>query len=232
MPVKSRRGPSPHSLLIVFIGPVGVGKSTTITSLAYALNRIGIRAHRSFMKVFHGVVYILWWFIANLLYNTRGRAAPWYIVGKLNRRVAKVLTIISLYVDAFINIPLKVLLISALKFLGYTILCEEYTYPTLFDYLYSFICLNIKLRSYTLFPLKIIYVFGVAYKPDLIVFLDADINVLLRRWNERGYGDPQLVYVMAQRRFLNTILCGKAVYIDTNTMKVDETIRAILYEII
>lgn len=232
MLVKGRREFSPRSLLVVFIGPVGVGKSTTIADLAYALNLIGAKVHRGFIKTFHGVAYMLWWFTAKLLYTMRNCIAPWYAVARLNRNIAMILTIISVYIDALINIPLRILLISALRFLGYVILCEEYTYSTFFDYLYSFIRLNVGLRSYVLFPLKVIYMLGTAYKPDFIVFLDADTNVLLRRWDERGYGDPQLIYVIAQRRILNTILHGKVIYINTSSMKVNETIRTVLRSII
>ena len=234
MPPKGKRSPL-RSLFIVFMGPVGAGKSTAIASLSHVLNSLGFKVHKSFLKTFHGAAYILWWFIATLLYNMKGRVAPWYIVGKLNHRIAKVLILVSLYIDAFINIPLKVLFILTLKFLGYIILCEEYVYSTLFDYLYSFVRHHTKLRLYTLFPLKIIYVFGAAYRPNFIVFLDADTNILLRRWSERGYGDPQPIYVKAQRRFLKSLIAtshGRIMYINTNAMKADETIRVILHKLV
>jgi len=43
--------------LIVFLGSVGIGKSTVIKGLAYVLKARGFRTYRIFIKAFHGSAY-------------------------------------------------------------------------------------------------------------------------------------------------------------------------------
>jgi len=74
-PVPTWRGLVRHKgMLIVFFGPVGVGKSTITRLLTYALNALGIKVHRIFLKAFHGLSCALWVSTAKLLALPREHA--------------------------------------------------------------------------------------------------------------------------------------------------------------
>ena len=67
--------------LIVFLGSVGIGKSTVIKGLAYVLKARGFRTYRIFIKAFHGSAYILWVFIVKLLgLSDNSKYSPWLLV--------------------------------------------------------------------------------------------------------------------------------------------------------
>jgi nicotinamide riboside kinase len=53
--------------LIVFLGPVSVGKSTMIRGLATELRAKSFRVSTTFIKAFHGPSYLLWKLTARLL---------------------------------------------------------------------------------------------------------------------------------------------------------------------
>jgi len=209
-------------MLIVFLGPVGVGKSTITGLLIRILNTLGIKIHKTFLKSFHGLSYALWASTAKLL-AIPGGCAPWYAIPKCGyTSLARALTLLSAYLDAFINLPARILVSKLFKFVGFMVLSEEYLYTALYDYLYSYIALNIRLRISTLTPLIVMYTLAIAHKPDMVVLLDADVRELLSRWRVRGYGDPQLRYVKLQRVFLRRIPCVEVLYINTSNRSASE----------
>ncbi len=220
--------------LIIFLGPVGVGKSTVIDVLtSYMLRSVNARIHRTFIKSFHGLSYALWVFIAKLLGLPRDYA-PWYSVpmrGYVD--VARILSLLSASIDALVNMPLKILIIKMLKLMGYTVISEEYLHSTIIDYLYTYAHLNIKSRLYTILPLIILYSLALKHKPDIAIILDSSMDEVMKRWTVRGYGDPQLKYIKMQNLLIRRLLKGSfptlnAYVIDTSNMSVRETVSKVI----
>jgi len=108
--------------LIVFLGSVGIGKSTVIKGLAYVLKARGFRTYRIFIKAFHGSAYILWVFIVKLLgLSDNSKYSPWLLVQRSGRIVLeRKLLVLSIYLDAFISIPLKIIIVRVLRRFGIT----------------------------------------------------------------------------------------------------------------
>lgn len=218
--------------LIVFLGPVGVGKSTTIRVLSTVFSAKGIKVRVVFIKSFHGLSYLLWFFVSWFLSIPRGYA-PWFLIPKLGyTRIGRILTVTSLYVDLLINIPIRLLLILLDRLFKFVTFSEEYIYSTLFDYIYSYSSLNIKSPLERL-PLKVLLAIAVKYQPEYIIVLDAKINRIFERWSVRGYGDPQLKYALCLRWFLHRYLRilasnSKIVVVDTTNLNIADTVKAVI----
>ena len=216
--------------LIVFLGPVGVGKSTIIRGLAQVLKTRGFRVFTIFIKAFHGPVYVLWILTVKLL-GLGSRYAPWFIVPKSGRiNLAKMLIMVSIYLDAFFSIPLKLIVTRILRHAGYYILSEEYIQSTLFDYIFTFINFNIK-SKYINIPMKALYSLLSKYPPDITIVLTADLPELMRRWMIRGYGDPQPRYVLLQSLLFEK-LNNNVLLINTTNIKIVDILNNISSEII
>jgi len=214
--------------LIVFLGPVGVGKSTVIRGLANELRARGFRTYTIFIKAFHGPSYMLWLFIIKLLGLRRGWLAPWYLMIRSGMlRLAKALTLISAYVDALLSLPLKLFWVYMLRALGIYVLSEDYLRSTIFDYIFT-ICFmgkwNIKPFN---FPLRVICALLSAYTPDEVIVLIASDHVLKIRWMLRGYGDPQPKYVRLQRIYFSNNIKNTLI-INTDELSVREIVYIIM----
>jgi len=194
--------------LIAFLGPVGVGKSTIIKNLAETLRARGFRIHITFIKAFHGSSYLLWYIALRLVLKskilkkriTHKELAPWYVLGRLHPPLAKNILTLSLFLDATTNIPLKLGLIAFYKKMGFTVLSEEYIYSTLLDYMYSYRKVINTNRLIRALLLLLTYYIS-RFHPDVAIYLVANISMLKNRWAKRGYGDPQLHYVLYQLGF-------------------------------
>jgi len=216
-------------VLIVLLGPVGVGKSSVSNILIRIFRYRGFRAHKSFIKAFHGPSYLLWRSIVSLLGLPKDYA-PWYVIRMSGySSLAKALIIVSAYIDSLLCLPLKIILTRFLEFFRYIVISEEYLHTTLFDYLYSYWNLKIEPRLYAMLPLHMIYSLALRYRPDIVIVLNAELSTLLERWRHRGYGDPQLRYVIVQQRFLQRLyIYANIVTIDTSNMSLAETIMAVI----
>jgi thymidylate kinase len=215
--------------LIVFLGPVGVGKSTIIKGLTQELRARGFRTYSTFIKAFHGPAYALWVLIARLL-GLNGKYAPWFTIPRSGRvNLTRTLMVLSIYSDAFFLIPLKLALIRVLRRVGYYVISEEYLYSTIFDYIYSIIGMSIQDKFVTT-PLNIFSSLLNKYPPDITIVLKADLLELRRRWVMRGYGDPQLRYVLLQYAFLNK--SDHALHVDTSGIDVKETLYRVLDKVL
>jgi thymidylate kinase len=211
--------------LIVFLGPVGVGKSTIIRGLTQELRARGFRTYTTFIKAFHGPAYTLWVSTVRLL-GLNGKYAPWFVIPRSGRvNLARTLMTLSIYLDAFFLIPLKLALIRVLRYIGYYVISEEYLNSTIFDYIYSVIDMSIQDKFVTI-PLNVLSSLLNKYPPDITIVLKADLPELRHRWVMRGYGDPQLRYVLLQNAFLDKLDC--ALYVDTLGVGVKETLYRIL----
>jgi GTPase SAR1 family protein len=215
--------------LVVLLGPVGVGKSTIIRGLTQTLKANGLKVSTVFIKAFHGPSYVLWALMARIL-SVESKYAPWFMIPRSGRiNLAKILATISLYLDVFFVIPLKLLKIILLRNSGYYVISEEYLYSTLLDYIYP--GFNLKMRGRLMnIPIRILNTLAAKYTPDIIIIFVANIPELRRRWTIRGYGDPQPHYILAQYTFLNRFLCrfNNAITIDTTGLNVKETLTMVL----
>lgn len=218
--------------LVVFLEPVGVGKSTIIRGLTQELKARGFRTYTTFVKVFHGSAYTLWVLTVRLL-GLNGKYAPWFIMPRCGRvDLAGTLMVLSIYFDAFLSIPFKLMIIRILRYFKYHILSEEYIQSTLFDYIFAIIDLKIKDKFINI-PISSMYILLIKYLPDEIVVLTADVYELRRRWKIRGCGDPQLQYVLLHVIYLNK-LCNlkNTIIIDTTNIGIKETISKVLNEVV
>jgi len=228
--------------LIAVIGPVGVGKSTIITLLSNSLREKGISIITTYIKAFHGLSFVIWQLINKLMFSSQkvlssqSAVAPWYRISKLHEKLAWKLTLLTALIDALLSIPLKLLQIHILRLIGYTVLCEEYLYGALTDYTYTFI--NAKTRrgrKILSFAIKIFISELLKTKPHVTIVLDSNINDLFNRWKKRGYGDPQLQYVIFQKAFLNKLITGglllkynfKVFYLNTSRLNESITLRLV-----
>jgi len=222
--------------IIVILGPVGVGKSTMIKTVEGILKREGFRVKKAFMKTFHGPSYLLWKFALKIMIKEKkdislSKVAPWIIISRLNERLAWNLTLISALLD-IISIPAKVLVLSVRSYRN-IVLCEEYLYGTLMDYIYTYIHAKSRKGSVILdIAVNLFYRLLLKYPPYLTVILDADNLALLERWRRRGYGEPQQEYLRFQKIFFNSFFVNRT---SMNVMPLDTTgrdIHSVAYEIV
>lgn len=186
--------------IIVFLGPVGVGKSTTIKTLKTYLDTVNVKTHTFFIKAFHGPSFVLWYIVLSIVTRRRRtklqNVAPWYLLGRYHPKLGEGLTKISLLLDTFIAIPVKVLVLKLLSKCKLVILCEECVLGGVIDYLYSF-RRNKSVLAYV--SMEILLSLYYSLRADTIVYLFATTEDLKNRWHSRGYGDPQLPYVIYQQ---------------------------------
>lgn len=189
--------------IIAVVNPVGVGESAVIKVLTHFFNKGGLKTKSTYIKAFHGPSYLLWKVIRYILaLKENGKLASWYVVGKVNKRIARLLLLTSIYLDS-ITLPfMLVVKVKLPKYLGITVLVEEYLLGTLLDYIYGFYKLEMTGRLYRLLPFRVLTLLCVKCKPDFAVLLDANLREIRGRWDTRGYGDIQVEYVLLQRRFL------------------------------
>jgi len=198
-------------MLLVIAGPVGVGKSTVVKLLSKVFNDKGMPAAKTFLKAFHGPSFVIWCLATKLIIGRQKTPkpqmlAPWYLLSRFNSVLAWRLTVFTALLDAFLSIPLKLFQIQLLRQIGYIVICEEYLYGTLTDYMYTFINASDRKGKWSLrFTIAVSVAMLRKYRPSMIILLDADRAEIIKRWRKRGYGDPQKRYVMFQRIFLNMI---------------------------
>ncbi len=214
--------------LIVFLGPVGVGKSTVIKGLANELRARGFRVSTTFIKAFHGPSYLLWILVTRLLGLRTGWLAPWYVIPRSGRlELARVLTVLSAYIDSLFSLPLRLLWVRMLRALDVYVLSEDYLHSTIFDYIFTIRFMGKWDIKPFKFPLHVMYTLLNAHEPDEVIVLIAADHVLKTRWKLRGYGDPQPKYVKVQRiYFVNSI--KNTLVIDTNELSINEIINILI----
>lgn len=224
-----------NSRFIAILGPVGIGKSTVINYLVKILRSKNYYVARVFIKAMHGPAYVLWLIISRLLGMPR-KWGPYFYVMEAGYKPAKFLKVLSVYLDAFISIPLKILYIKLLNLLGFIVISEEYLPAAIYHHLYDYIRYGIE-GNLAYFPLKIIYAFSIHYRPDAIIVLNSSLSTIIDRWKVRGYGDPHpYTYVLPLRIFLLRILMkyfnGNIHVIDADNSNANEIANYIIENII
>jgi len=222
-----------RGLLIVFTGPVGVGKSTIIRNLMIFYRKSGIKTLPIYVKAFHGISYLIWKLTFKILFRKSfiaRRMAPWYLIGKAYPYVSVILVRLSLFLDVTLELPLRIIIINILRKFGFNIFSEEFLHSALLDYMFTFRHIE-KSRMIKMF-LDMLLRYIKKCQPDIVVYLYADIKELKRRWHHRGYGDPQLEYVLYQIAFhesLSTLIQNSHIIrINTNSLNVTNTLTNIL----
>jgi len=228
---------------IIFLGPVGVGKTTLAELLRSSLSKRGVRVKITFLKAFHGISFMLWVLVARILYyerKTRNHKhyAPWLYVSRINEKLAWKLTLIIAVIDMLLSIPLKLLYIELLKRLYDVVICEEYLFGTVSDYLFTLLRAKGGRGSSVLrFSTKLyLSTLLMHIQKNVVVFLDANFHTLISRWNTRGYGDPQRIYISYQKLLLKKLIeLIKAqnidiclVYIDTSNKDVRSSLSELM----
>jgi thymidylate kinase len=214
---------------VVFLGPVGVGKSTIMHYLAEVLRFRGRRVYVSFLKSFHNASFALWFFTARILgLRSKGRHAPWLLLIKGGKiKVAKLLLSLTMYFDTFLFIPAKLLLLRLLKRLGFVVLVEEYAYTSILDYLYTGKQM-LGMKSLPQTPLNIVLRLLTRYEPNAVIILMADSRELVRRWRKRGYGEPQQHYLKLLMHYcVNMVTHSRKIVIDTTSLDEYRTLRLV-----
>jgi len=220
--------------LLIFFGPVGVGKTTLANYLRLSLSKRGIRVKITFLKAFHGVSFILWVLIARVLrYGKKKRNkhyAPWLYVSQINEKLAWRLTLITAIIDTFLSIPFKLFYIDFLKHFYDIVICEEHLLGTVSDYLFTLLRNKRRRGSSILRFSTSVYLSMLSrhIQKTVVVFLDADFHTLFSRWNMRKYGESQHSYILYQKLLLTKFI--KLIHtlnIDAHLMYIDTSNKVI-----
>jgi len=192
--IKKRKG-----AIVALMGPTGVGKTTVMRILVILLNqRRYLNASTAFIKNFHGLSYLLQKSLMGIIIKIERGYAPWYLLrvshGCYTHARYRLALLLSLYFDAFINIPIKLLTnVLIPKTLGKIVFVEDYLYASVIEYVRLIKKAHIKHYS---FPLRVLYCLSLKYKPDHLILLEGKICTLVKRWKFRGRKEPQMDYVV------------------------------------
>lgn len=220
----------PKSRLIVFVGPVGSGKSTHMKLLYLELKRKGLKVKTGFLKTGHLFAFILEVFIAKILTGKRRNVSPIRALIEKKPHLFKRIFGLWLILD-LVSITMKFLISIYIPLrLGYTLIVEEYIPAIISDYIY--------LSRLVEFPLKI-NSFAIRYmlklmslcNPTQVVFLDAKVNELSQRWKRRKSPDERDDYIRMQRTLLLQLsksLSSRFLYVNTETKTIMETHKLII----
>jgi len=187
--------------LIVFVGPVGAGKSTHVRLLCLYLRRRGLKVRMCFLKTNHLFAYILVVFLVSLLVKERSGVYPIRALIEEKPHIFRRIFRLWLLLD-LISITIKFLLYVCIPLrLGYVVLVEEYIPAIVFDYVY--LSKTVKFPSRKLsFALNYVLRLLNLCRPTQTFFLDSEGSELSLRWKLRGSPSEREDYVRIQRSLL------------------------------
>jgi len=214
--------------VLVFVGTVGSGKTTHIRLLSRKLGKIKNRVSHLgvgclFTRLFEE-------FLANLLLKDR-KLCPRRALREYNPYLFRKLFRFWLTLDVF-SIYVKFLLRVYLPAkVGYLIIVEEYIPSIISNYIYLSKALGLPLKNISFainHMLRLLHITS----PIKTIFLDADNEVLQKRWVQRRSLYERLDYIEMQRSLLLSIskmLSHSFLYIDTTDKSVEETHNQVLH---
>jgi GTPase SAR1 family protein len=171
---------SKKPVIIVFIGPVGAGKTTHILAAFNALERRGYRVHKTYVKTT--------FFTAMLLGRLRLlRGAIW--------RFAVALDLLSNSILLPLVLWLRVVLVPLIM-RKRVVLVEEHLPGSLVDYIDAALLLN--LTPMVLPALKILFKLSRASIWSGIIYAFCDRKLLPQRWTRRGTPPEMKIYLLIQ----------------------------------
>jgi len=220
--------------LIVFVGTVGSGKSTQMQLLGKWLRRKGVKTRVTVLKTNHLSSNLLTSVLVNVLLSAKERTFPIGMLIEHRPALLKKLLRLWFILDCF-SVSLKFLWDVVLPLrMGRVVLVEEYLPAIVADYFYISKALDASPRI-AISTIKRVSTILSSAGPMFVVFLDAQSNVLRKRWKMRSSPTEKAAYIKIQRGLL--LECSKRIssadllFVDTTTRTVVETqeyIRAYL----
>lgn len=218
--------------LIVFLGPVGVGKSTQVNLLAKNLKKRGFSVSCTQLKAFHILSSFL---ILVLLFLVREKTQKnHYRILREKRALlgARVMTILT-----FLDIPSflvrYLLTVSWQRKLRDVVIVEEYIPAAVAEYLFWWKIMGKKNQLSSIFINFIQRLFNRNEATTIVFYLDGTSSKLLKRIAARNTYTEQLDYIKMQRSTLLTITqnfssADRFHYIDTSSRNIVAVEKAIL----
>lgn len=215
--------------IIVFVGPVGSGKSTQIKLSASALKVNGLRVKTTFIKTGHIFAYLLETVLAKMLVGGRKDAYPIRALIEDKPHMFKRLFKLWLTLDV-LSISIRFILTVYLPLkMRRIVIVEEYFSATIADYIYLARVLDLPFKTVShavRFMQRLLQLSG----PIQTIFLDAPSVVLEKRWSQRSSLNEKTDYLQMQRTLLLSAskLSSSFLYVETGNKTIGETHRLII----
>lgn len=175
-----------RSRVIVFVGPVGSGKSTNIRLLSIYFRQMGIKTKETSLKTP--------FFITNVFSKFNHKVYSQY-----NFLINKITIILDLIINTFFILPvLSLFKIKLWEQLGYVVLVEEHLPGILVDYFHLTLLYRFNKRIVR-WLIKVLYS-CLSINKALIIFLVCDCDILPLRWRKRGSPKEHVSYLMSQQK--------------------------------
>ncbi|MGD0995003.1 MAG: hypothetical protein ABR909_05705 [Candidatus Bathyarchaeia archaeon] len=170
--------------LVIFVGPVGSGKTTQMEFLAKRLRSENLRVSMGCVKPFFKLTQIFE-FLCNKL----------KIEATTVKYVLKIIVSLELFLNTFILLPLMLFKIEFERLFCPIVLVEEHALGSIIDYIHLKRLYNIDSR-YIMVLVKFLSPF--LSKADIIISLTSDVSTLKYRWKIRGSQPENLTYINLQ----------------------------------
>jgi broad-specificity NMP kinase len=215
------------SILVIIVGPVGVGKSTQITELEKYLKSRGQRVVTTYIKCNHGLSYILYRSLK--IVGCREKVTyPGDVVRVLPTRaiVRRLFPLVS-FLDALSTIGKFLSTVYLPYRFGYSVLIEEGLVMTLQTYLMSYPLMYG--TSPRLLPFLPRLLNWTVKKKHLTIVIDAADKKLDRRRKSRNFRKDEVPeFVSLQRKGIKLLNLGNTVLIDTSNHTAQEVHKRIV----
>jgi len=223
--------------LLVFLGTVGVGKSTQISLLESRLVSKGFKVKATFLKTNHLFAYLLSIFLVRLIINKEKYSYPIRTLIENKPELMKKVFTLWLALDSLSLSILFFIRVYLPTKMGKIVIIEEYFPATISDYIYisKSIRYPIKgLSSIIHYIQKLTYMGG----SFMTIFLDTNTKDLLFHWKNRKSREELYTniiiapdYIGMQRSILLNIskkLSHKLLYLRIDDKTIKETHKCII----
>jgi len=212
----------------VLAGTVGAGKSTTASILyRYFLSK-SVKVHKTFLKSYHFLSYVIICFLAICLSKGRFNLNPFMVIREKRPALRKKLYGILLTLDFFEILILNLIRVLIPFKLGYIVIVEEHICGYLSDYLH-YALVNPKFFHKYGSKIVTLYLRFISSWPMQVFFLDAPNSVLKERWALRSSHPEVESYLNAQRAAINMLVrTGIKVFFIRTDKSITETFKEII----